>query len=216
MTELGITEKASEESIMIDQDLAPAPCTGELIAEDTAMHLFQIAALMLGNEQEAVALVEETLARTETDPCAQGKLAYTEARALLVQSAVQRMVKLQPNAFIAPATAPAKAGCIETGLQMDDLANAGLTADSFEALFSGAGRARMRDWLERLTPTLRAIFVLRAIAGQDSEQIAGNLRESGAAGAQGWRRDLVATAYRQALCSLASGLMSSRGSLLPA
>jgi hypothetical protein len=90
-----------------------------------------------------------------------------------------------------------------------------LSGEQFGALLSGTGRAFMRDWLQRLAPALRAIFVLRAVAGQDGEQTAENLRRSGAEGAQAWRRDQVGTAYRQALCSLASS-MSSRAALMTA
>ncbi len=197
---------------MIEQDLGQAPGSGHLMAEDSALQLFQIAALMLGDEQQAVSLVEETVARVETDPCAEGTLAYVEARTLLVQTAVQRMARLHPEAFAVPAMQAADAACIET----DDLESAGLNAEQFRALIEGAGRAGMREWLERLAPAQRAIFVLRAIAGQDGEQTAESLRRSGAAGAQAWRRDAVGAAYRQALCSLATCLMSARTVLMPA
>ena len=120
------------------------------------MQLFQIAALMLGDEQEAVSLVEESVSKVQTDPCAEGTLAYAEARTLLVHTAVQRMAGLYPEAFAVPAPQPADAACIET----DDLGAAGLTGEQFSALVSGAGRAGMREWLEQLAPALRAIFVL--------------------------------------------------------
>jgi hypothetical protein len=185
---------------------------GQLMAEDTALHLFQIAALMLGDEQEAVSLVEQSVAKVEADPCAEGALAYDEARALLVQTAVQRMAGLYPEAFAVPSGAPADGACLET----DDLEAVGLNGEQFGAMISVPGRARMREWLERLAPALRAIFVLRAVAGQDGEQTAESLRQSGARGAQAWRRDQVGTAYRQALCSLATCLMSAQAALLPA
>jgi DNA-directed RNA polymerase specialized sigma24 family protein len=201
-----------QEMRMNEQDLGPVAEARELMAEDTALQLFQIAALMLGDEQEAVSLVEEVVAKVEADPCAEGTLAYAEARTLLVRTAVQRMAGLYPEAFVVPASQPADAVCIET----DDLEAAGLSGDQFGALISGAGRAGMREWLERLAPALRAIFVLRAVAGQDGEQTAESLRQSGATGAQAWRRDQVGTAYRQALCSLATCLMSARTALVPA
>jgi hypothetical protein len=156
--------------------------------------------------------VEETVAKVETDPCAEATVAYAEARSLLVHTAVQRMAGLYPEAFAVPTPEPADAACIET----DDLGAAGLSGEQFGALFSGAGRAGMREWLDRLAPALRAVFVLRAVAGQDGEQTAESLRQSGAKGAQAWRRDQVGTAYRQALCSLASCLLSSRTALMPA
>jgi DNA-directed RNA polymerase specialized sigma24 family protein len=203
----------SQGEAMTDQDCSQGSGTGQLKAEDTAIQLFQIAALMLGDEQEAVCLVEETVAKVETDPCAEATIAYAEARTLLVQNAMQRMAGLYPEAFAVPASEPAdSASCIEA----DDLGAAGLTGEQFGALFSGAGRAGMREWLDRLAPALRAVFVLRAVAGQDGEQTAESLRRSGARGAQAWRRDQVGTAYRQALCSLATCLISSRTALMPA
>jgi DNA-directed RNA polymerase specialized sigma24 family protein len=201
-----------QEMRMNERDLGPVAEARELMAEDTALQLFQIAALMLGDEQEAVSLVEEVVAKVEADPCAEGVLAYAEARTLLVRTAVQRMAGLYPEAFVVPASQPADAVCLET----DDLEAAGLSGDQFGALISGAGRAGTREWLERLAPALRAIFVLRAVAGQDGEQTAESLRQSGATGAQAWRRDQVGTAYRQALCSLASCLLSAQTALVPA
>ena len=136
---------------MNEQGLGQAPQSSELMAEDTALQLFQIAALMLGDEQEALSLVEESVSKVQTDPCAEGTLAYAEARTLLVHTAVQRMAGLYPEAFAVPAAQPADAACIET----DDLGAAGLTGEQFSALVSGAGRAGLREWLERLAPALR-------------------------------------------------------------
>ncbi len=201
-----------QETRMNEQNSGLVTEAKEWMAEDTALQLFQIAALMLGDEQEAVSLVEEVVAKVEADPCAEGTLAYAEGRTLLVRTAVQRMAGLYPEAFVVPTAPPADAGCIET----DDLGAAGLSGDQFGALISGAGRAGMREWLERLAPALRAIFVLRAVAGQDGEQTAESLRQSGARGAQAWRRDQVGTAYRQALCSLATCLMSAQTAMAPA
>ena len=206
---------------MTDQDSSPNAGTAternHLLAEDTALHLFQIAALMLGDEQEAVSLVEETVARVETDPCAEGTVAYAEARALLLHTALQRLAGLHPGGFRVPAQQPSDAGCIQTGdLGDTGVAVAGLSSEQFGALVTGAGRAGLREWLGRLTPALRAIFVLRAVAGQDGEQTAESLRQSGATGAQEWRRDEVGAAYRQALCSLATCLMSAQTALMPA
>ena len=195
-----------------EQELGHAPGMSHLLAEDSALHLFQIAALVLGDEQAAVSLVEETVAGVETDPCADGTLAYVEARTLLVHGAVRRMAGLYPAEFFPPATAPADAGCIGT----DDLAAAGPEGEHVASLISGGGRAGMRKWLERLSPALRTVFVLRAVAGQDAEQTAESLRQSGATGAQGWRRDQVGVVYRLALCSLANSLMGSQAALSPA
>jgi DNA-directed RNA polymerase specialized sigma24 family protein len=197
--------KVVEGDSMTDQDCGQA-------ANDTALQLFHIAALMLGDEQEAVSLVEESVARVEADPCAEADAAYVEARALLLNTAVQRMAGRYPEGFAVPAAETAEPGCLET----DEVGAAGLTGEQFGAMLSGGGRVFMKDWLQRLTPALRAIFVLRAVAGQDGEQTAESLRRSGAKGAQAWRRDEVGTAYRQALCSLASSMTSRAALLIPA
>jgi DNA-directed RNA polymerase specialized sigma24 family protein len=197
--------KLLEGDAMTDQDCGQA-------ANDTALQLFHIAALMLGDEQEAVSLVEESVSRVEADPCAEAEVAYAEARSVLVNTAVRRMAGLYPEGFAVPAAETAEVGCLET----DEVGAAGLTGEQFGALLSGGGRAFMRDWLQRLTPALRAIFVLRAVAGQDGEQTAESLRRSGAKGAQAWRRDEVGAAYRQALCSLASSMSSRAALLMPA
>jgi DNA-directed RNA polymerase specialized sigma24 family protein len=197
---------------MSDQNLALAPATAHLLAEDSALQLFQIAALLLGNQSEAVDLVEEVLDKVETDPCADGTQAYTEARTLLVRAGVQRLAGRNPGDFDVPLDAPAVDTCIET----DDLHATGVSSEQLGALVSGAGRVGMREWLDRLTPALRAIFVLRAVAGQDGEQTAESLRQSGGNGAQGWRSAQVGSAYRQALCSLASRLMSAQSVLVSA
>ena len=203
MTDL-CNDPLGEEKRMIDEDCGQA-------AEDTALQLFHIAALMLGDEQAAVSLVEESVARVEADPCSETTAARAEARSLLLHTAVQRMAGLYPDAFV-PIPESGEAVCLET----DNPGAAGMSGEQFGALLSGSGRAVVRDWLERLAPALRAIFVLRAVAGQDGEQTAESLRQSGANGALAWRRDLVGTAYRQALCSLANCLMSARPELTPA
>ena len=196
----------------MEQILVPAPGTSHLTAEDSALHLFQIAALLLGDEQAAVALVEETVAGVETDPCAEATLAYAEARTLLVHTAVRQIAGRHPEEFSSPAAPLVDAACIET----DDLAAAILAGEQVGNLIAAAGRAGLRQWLEQLPPALRTVFVLRAIAGQDAEQTAESLRQSGAPGAQEWRRDQVGSVYRQALCSLASGLMQASIALVPA
>src|ERR1700679_1171280 len=95
-----------KEKRMIDQDCSQAPGASLLMAEDTAVQLFQIAALMLGDEQEAVSLVEETVAKVERDPCTEATVAYAEARSLLVHTAMQRMAGLYPEAFAVPIPEP--------------------------------------------------------------------------------------------------------------
>jgi DNA-directed RNA polymerase specialized sigma24 family protein len=177
-----------------------------LNAEDSALELYQIAILMLGDEEEAASLVEEAVAQGETDPCADSGAAHAEARSRLAETAVRRLARLHPDAFSVPPAEQTTSVCIE----MEDLSAAGLTGEELSLLVQAPGRVKMRGWLEQLPPAPRAIFVLRAVAGQDGERAAESLRQSGADGAQGWKREQVGAAYRQALCSLATLLVSSQ------
>lgn len=179
--------------------------SGASRAHDAALELFQIAALTLGDEEEAVSLVEQALAGVEADPCADAGAAQDEARPRLVDAVMRRLVKMHPAAFAILPAAEEASPCIDAG----DLGMAGITRDQLAALLQGPGRAKMREWLEQMEPALRAIFVLRAVAGQDAEQTVQALRRSGGAGVQSWRREHVGAAYRQALCSLASSLVTS-------
>jgi len=89
---------------MTEQDCSQAPGSSLLMAEDTAVQLFQIAALMLGNEQEAVCLVEETVAKVETDPCAEATVAYAEARVTLDRVGTYRTLLIAADKGLPAAT----------------------------------------------------------------------------------------------------------------
>jgi DNA-directed RNA polymerase specialized sigma24 family protein len=179
---------------------------GALTARDSVLELYQIAVLMLGNEEEAASLVEEAVAHVQADPCTDSAAANAQARSRLGETAVRRLARLHPDAFSVPPAAEAASGCIDA----EDLNAAGLTGEELSVLVQGPGRIKIRGWLEQLAPAMRAVFVLRAVAGQDGERTAESLRRSGAEGAQGWKREQVGTAYRQALCSLATSLISSQ------
>jgi len=77
-------------------------------------------------------------------------------------------------------------------------------------MISGPEAHRLRNWLEGLSVSLRVIFVLRAVAGLSSQEIAGLLAEHGGEAAKGWTPDAVRAAFRQAICSLASQLIHAR------
>ena len=96
--------------------------------DDDSLHLTFLD--VLDDEDRALAGTAET----PLDPF---RLAYAEARTLLVRTAVKRMAGLYPEAFAVPISQPADAACIET----DDLGAAGLTGEQFGALITGAGRA---------------------------------------------------------------------------
>jgi hypothetical protein len=82
-----------------------------------------------------------------------------------------------------------------------------VTPDELEQMIAGPESRRLRDWLEGLSVQLRTIFVLRAVAGLSSPEVAGLLAEHGGPSAQEWTPDAVRGSFRQALCSLASQLI---------
>lgn len=179
-------------------------------AQGAALELFQIAAMMLGSEEEAVALVEDAFAGVQADPCADAGAAEDQALPLLLVMALRRVLRRSPEAFAVPPQVADSAACIDS----EELAAPGMEA--IAALLQEPERAAIRHWLDQLTPALRAIFVLRAIAGRDAAQTLDLLYRSGASGARLWSREQVGAAYRGALCSLANSLLTSNARLAPA
>ena len=172
-------------------------------AQETAVELYQLAALMLGDEGEAANLVESTVADVDVDPCASEETAVNTARHHLVEAAVARMSEADPGAFAAPATASGPATCIED----DDLAAAGISAEQItELLRGGRNGNQLRDWLDQLSAAQRAIFVQRAVLGWNNDVTAASLA-NGAAARPAWSPAQVAETFRQALCSLANLLV---------
>jgi hypothetical protein len=180
-------------------------CTGAGLAEaqNAAVELYQVAALMLGSESDALALVEQTVSQIEIDPCAQAEVATTQVRRQLVGAVVARMHQSNPQAFVAPAASDVASGsCIED----DDLSAAGITQAELAELISGTGRDEMRAWLEQLPLAQRAIFVQRAVLGWDNGATAETLKQDSGSG---WQPQQVSDVFRQALCSLATSLVHS-------
>lgn len=182
--------------------MADTDCEGgRLKAQDAAIELYQLAALMLGNESQAVDLVEAAVAGTDIDPCADAEASVNAARVNLVESAVARLSQDNPAAFDTPALSnDSPSGCIEG----DDLSSAGITSSQLAEMISGAGRRSLRDWLNKLPVAQRAIFVQRAVLGWDNDTAASSISR---AAARNWQPRQVSELFRQALCSLASSLL---------
>ena len=177
----------------------------ELRVQDTATKLFQTAALLIGDGDEAVRLVEETMAEAEVDPCAEGSRATAVLQNQLVQAAIRELSQRQPGAFVAAETGGGNSLCIDD----DDLSAAGVSPSQLTQLLEGEGRDRLRNWLEHLPPAQRAVFVERAMLGQDNAATAQTLRSAAGETAAGWTSDKVSDVFRQALCSLANSLAHS-------
>ncbi len=181
-------------------------CEGGLLkAQDTAVELYQLAALMLGNESEALNLVESTVAQVDVDPCAEEEAAVDAARHHLIEAAVARMKQIDPQAFVAPAPAD---GPVVSCIEEDDLSAAGISSSQMAELIGGAGRGDLRVWLEKLPLAQRAVFVQRAVLGWDNGTTAASL-DTGTGAKPAWSAQQVSGMFRQALCSLANSLVHS-------
>lgn len=174
-------------------------CNDTAAIESAARELYQTAALFVGNEREAMQLVEETVASIEIDPCADGQAARDVANRDLVQRSLARVASLR-SSEMHPAAASDLGGCVDT----DDPSAAGITPEQLDDLLTGSGRTRMRQWLESLGPVERSVFVLRAVLGRTRAESARLLQQ---ATADDWTEANVGGAYRAALCSLASSLV---------
>jgi DNA-directed RNA polymerase specialized sigma24 family protein len=180
----------------------------EWIAQDTAVKLFQTAALLLGNEAEAVTLVEETIAGVEVDPCADAAHAQALVQSQLLQAAIQKLSQREPESFSVRDLSDGSASCIED----DDISASGISQEQLGYLLEGDGRQKLRSWLERLPAAQRTIFVSRAMLKQDNASVAASLKK----GIAGWTPERVSEVFRQALCSLATSLIHSGAAPAPA
>jgi DNA-directed RNA polymerase specialized sigma24 family protein len=174
-------------------------CNDSAAIESAARELYQTAALFVGEEREAMQLVEETVASIEIDPCADGEAARDAANRELVRRSLARVASLRSSEMHPSATSDL-GGCVDT----DDLSAAGITREQLEGMLTGSGRARMRQWLEGLGPVERSVFVLRAVLGRTGAESARLLEQ---ATTDAWTEANVGGAYRAALCSLASALV---------
>ncbi len=182
-------------------------------AESTALELFQTAALLLGDEAEAVAAVEQAVAAVQADPCADPAAARKAAQEQLLETAIRRVQQLSlrswddgsiPAGALTPPVGDASEshGCVDT----DDLSAAGLTQAELQEMLAQSDRAGMRRWLEGLAAGPRVIFVLRAVLGRSSAQTANDLK---GAGCGDWTAAQVGASFRAALCSLTSALLQA-------
>jgi DNA-directed RNA polymerase specialized sigma24 family protein len=192
-----------DEGIGEKTEMGNSDCEGgQQKVHDAAVELYQLAALMLGDEAQAADLVEAAVAGTNIDPCAEAEASVDAARVNLVETAVERLSQANPAAFDAPALSGNSGGCIED----DDLSSAGISATQLAAMVNGPERRTLRDWLNKLPVAQRAVFVERAILGWDNAAAATSLSK---AASRTWQPRQVSDTFRLALCSLATSLIHS-------
>lgn len=182
--------------------MAGSPCSGNdaiVKAEDAALEMYRFAALLLGSEAEAVRLVESTVAAVEIDPCADPGAAKGLVRDRVLEGALAIMHGQDPASFEEVPAGGTGSSCLEE----EDLAP--LSGAEISELVAGTGRNRLREWLGRLSQAQRAVFVQRAVLGQDNAATARAINRF--ARPSIWTPEAVGQLFRQALCSLASSLV---------
>lgn len=198
------TERERTQKNMANQDCMESGGAGALRAEHTALELFQLASLLVGEPQSAARLVEETVTSMEMDPCAAQPGMEQAAREKLAAHALLWMQQRDPESFAVTAESEPVTSCVET----DDMEASGITSERLAQLLSGAQRQELRTWLDGLPLAARAIFVQRAVLGRDNRATAEAMQAAG----QGWTPDAVSLTFRSALCSLANQLAHSAAS----
>jgi len=173
------------------------------VLERIAAETYRVASMLLGEGEEAIGLIERVVAELDLQACNSPAEARHKSRLMMAADAIAVLAQRDGASLAAPAGESGPSSCIED----DDLEAAGVTPDELEQMISGPEAYRLRHWLEGLSVSLRVIFVLRAVAGLSSPEIAGLLAEHGGAAAENWTPDAVRGSFRQALCSLASQLI---------
>ncbi len=182
-------------------------CGNASVVQETAAELFQLAALLMSDQVQAVALVEETLASVEIDPCLDPPAARLLGRQQVLTLGLARLRQLDPGSFLGVPGSSSPL-CVED----EDLGAAGISKAQLAEWLATEGRQDLRDWLAALPGAQRAIFVQRALLGEGNVAVARAL-DASADGSPSWTPLAVGEMYRLALCSLANSLAHSPGVL---
>ena len=196
----------------VGETMANDGCGDRNAVGGMAVELFQLASLLVGDNERALPLIENALATMEIDPCLDPEPAREQARRSVVREALAQLAADEPAAFASQA---AVSGGPEPCVHDEDLQAAGVTADDLRHWLEQRGEGELdrpaRVWLERLPLVQRAVFVQRAVLGQGNEAAARLLREAGGEQARGWTPEKVSELFRRALCSLADSLAHAPG-----
>jgi hypothetical protein len=183
--------------------VSPEPAGWDVMFDQIATGLYNLASMLVGEGEESVGLVERAISEAEVSVCQDPALARANSRQMLCRAAIAAIAERNPGCLTAPEGVAGVSTCIED----DDLSAAGVSRDELERMMSGPDRVRVKNWLEGLPMAVRTVFVLRAVAGMSGAETAGLLAELGGPQAAGWTPDGVREYFQQGLCSLASQLI---------
>ena len=173
-----------------------APSGWDEVLERIAGDLYRIGSMLLGEGEQTIALIEQAIADVDIPSCSTHFEARHKALLTLAAGAISILQQRDPASLAAPKHEDGPVSCIED----DDLDAAGVSPAELEQMLADPDNHRLRNWLEGLSVSLRVIFVLRAVSGLSSPEVAGLLD---------WTPDAVRSTFRQALCSLASQLLQA-------
>jgi len=168
--------------------------------DQIAAGMYSLAAMLVGEGDASVQLVETAIATADVSACTSAAQARKSSRAALSRAALELLALREPQGLAVPKDLAASSGCI----QDDDLDAGGISSDELAKLLAGPQRERVRQWLTSLSAQFRVIFALRAVAGFTSAEVASLLAAHGGPSASGWTATEAREVFRQALCSLAS------------
>jgi hypothetical protein len=175
----------------------------EDVFDRIAAKLYKMASMLVGEGEVSVRLVETAVANAEVSVCQDSTLARKSSRRALGAAALELLAERSSGSLAAPEGLEPASTCIED----DDLASAGISTEELESMMAGPDRDRVRNWLASLPTAMRAVFVLRAVAGFTAAETAALLQEHGGPQAAAWTPEAVREVFRQGLCSLASQLL---------
>jgi DNA-directed RNA polymerase specialized sigma24 family protein len=192
-------------------NLIPQPPIPEMdddlqeVFEMVAAGLYSLAAMLVGEGEESVRLVEDAVANAEVSVCQNPEIARRSSRRGLCAAALEVLGQRDPASLTAPAGLTSASVCIDE----DDLAAAGISSEELEGMIAGPERNRVREWLESLPTWMRVVFVLRAVAGLSATETAKLLKDHAGPEAAEWTPEAAREVFRQGLCSLASQLLQA-------
>lgn len=187
-----------------------APAAGnDLLLDGIAAGLYHFTSMLLGEGEDTIGIVEEVVTRIDLHTGETTEIATHNARLDAASRSVALLAHRDPAAFAALAEDSGPASCIED----EELDAAGVSRVELERMLTSSDQQHLRGWLESLPDSLRVIFVLRAVSGASSPEVAGVLAENGGPQAQNWTPGSVGATFRQALCSLASQLLHASNAM---
>lgn len=175
------------------------------IVEVIAAYLYNLSSMLVGEGEQSIRLIEQTIATKEVGSCGSVEHARRTSRRAMCRLAIQHLAQEKPGSLDAPKVILPQIGCIDE----DELDAAGVTPEGLDRMMAGSDRDRFRRWIEGLSTPIRVIFVMRAVAQLPAGETAVLLRELAGPGADGWTVEAVRDALRQGLCSLAAQVLAA-------